>query len=276
MKKVRKIVVLILVFAIVTVTFSLTPDVYSVSTPGVTLDKSEISSLKKSAYMEPEGREKEAFVESLLEQFGVDSAFAEKVNDYYKDRFFYADEIGGIYKGDNSEINTAMASRSLGSNENHYDKMDLAIMYAKNGNIITMLGFFTWKEMPWLRSGDIIGIGTPGGSINQEEAFLYVQYSNMAGQELDATFYEGQNTDECTYIGKCATAAFEYNLPDNITSMSAMIGSEVDYSVETTITAQYFHKKFLANISPSISYVAGLSVSPMKFIDEYYVQCGVS
>lgn len=276
MKKTRKIVALIIVIAIVAVTFSSTPDVYSASTPGVVLDKTEMSSLKRNSYKETEGGEKEAFMESLLELFGVDSAFAEKVNDYYKDRFFYADEIGGIYKGDNAETNTAMASRSSGSNENHYDKMDLAVMYAKNGNTITMLGFYTWKEMPWLKSDDIIGIGTEGGSINQEEAFLYVQYTNRAGQELDATFYEGYNTDECTYIGKCATAAFEYNLPDDITAMSAMIGSEVDYSMETTITAQYFHKKFLVNLSPSISYVAGISVSPVSFVDEYYVQCGVS
>ncbi len=275
MKKVRIVIVLLLVIVVATVTFPVSPQVYAISSPGVALDKEEISEFKNIAAQEKAEDEKTAFLENVFERFGVDASFAGKVNEFYKDRFYHADEIYGKYKGNNAEVNSDIMPLSSGSNEKYYDKMDLAIIYAKNGTRITMLGFFTWKEMPWMRSDDIISIGTPGGSINQEEALLYVQYSNRLGQDLEATFHEGYDTDECTYIGECATAAFEYNLPDNITSMSAMIGSEVTYSLETTITAQYFHKKFLGNISVSVSYGAGLSVGPERLVDEYKVQCGV-
>lgn len=276
MKKTKKFIILFLLVAIVLFSMPIRPEVYSINAPGEKLTKTQISEIRSDASKESKENVKTAFTKGVFEQMGVNASFADKVNDYYKNRLYSADEICGVFKVNNTAPNTGIMLLGTGENTNSYDKMNLAIIYAKNDNVITMFGFFEWLEMPWLKSDDIIGIGTTAGSINQDEALLYVQYSTRQGQNLDATFQEGHNTEECTYIGKYTTAAFEYNLPDNITSMSAMICSEVTCSQETTITAQYFHKKFLVNLSPSISYIAGISISPERARDEYYVQCGVS
>lgn len=157
-----------------------------------------------------------------------------------------------------------------GSNTKHYEKMDLAIIWARNNNEYTILGSYEWNTVPVMRYKDIISIDLGSGSIVKNSQVAVLQYTKN-----NATYSDEYNAASSEYQGVKTACTFKINLPNSASSMSALIGYSIKTSnPDNTITSQYFHNWCPLPFGVSISYIGGISVSPQSFFTEYNLQCG--
>lgn len=214
--------------------------------------------------------EKNKYLNDVFSTLGADSKFVGMMNNDLINKFVNAEEFGysKIMNSDSSENTTW----SYGNNTRHYDKMDLAIIWAKSGNEYTILGGCEWLDIPILQIDDIVSIDLGDGSVVDGSQILSVQY------EKDGELHEdAYDSDDENYQGTGTACVFEYNVPNFPDTINVLIGySIINSSDENTISLQYFHKFFPFPASISVSHIVGISVSPESIFTEYNLQCGTA
>lgn len=233
----------------------------------IVLSESEIVDLKEKFDISTETGKKE-YVISVFGKMGVSNSVVEMLTDSMIENLVAADKIGSIKNIESGEKNL----RSSGVEIREYKDISLIIIWSKEGNVYTAVGYCEWTDMPIVRYNDIISIDLGAGSIVNDSQELVVSYTKSG-----KTHNETYTKDDENYIGVGTSCSFEYDLKIGMKNLAMVISYSVTRtSNENTISLQYFHKFMPGNISVSVSDIVGISVGPNYTVTEYNLQCGTA
>lgn len=272
MKKAISVILSIVTF----ICFTITPvaATYDIKNNSVIFSKSEVTALKKSMIISTK-EDKTNYIKAIFEQLNINPKIANTLTDSQLEAFVNADRIYGVSEDTLPEITSQVSTFASGDNSAQYEKMNLTVIWVSSGNTYTCLGIYSWLDKPWTKYKDIVALGTNAGSINQEESTLSMFWVTEDGIETEKNYREGEEYDDCTYLGEGTTAVFEINIPNDFEELSFAIGTEITVDHAATLTGTYHHKKVLLNASISVAIYVGVSVSPQSYYDKYPVQCGL-
>lgn len=210
------------------------------------------------------------YLNDVFNTIGANSNFVGMMNNDLIDKLVNAEKFG--YSEVVNSDSSGNTTWSYGSNNRHYEEMDLGVIWGKTGNEYTILGGCEWLDIPTMKIDDIVSVDLGNGSIVDGSQVLSVQY------EKDGTLYEdAYDSDDENYEGTGTACAFEFNLPNSADSINVLIGYSItNSSDENTICLQYFHKFLPLPVSIGASYIIGISVSPESIFTEYSLQCGTA
>lgn len=269
-----------IVCTIFVVVFSISLIITPVSAAYETLNENVILSESESQELKSENalnnkEEKKEYMREVFSRCGADPQFADSLSDYQLEVFVNADVIYGKKEEISVQNNEISTFANHGGNTKNYEKMELVIIWSRNGDIYSLFAGYSWLEIPWVTVKDIISVGMQDGSILEEKSCANLTYTDKDG----ITHFSEYNYRSEEYIGNGPYSVFRIDLPNDADrdnpNMIFTIGTDVRCTRDDiTVTGQYFHNKVPLNFAVSIAWYIGISLSPNTY-DEYPIHCGV-